>query len=285
MSVTTTSSGDATTYEEPVTYNLRWKAEDSTSEMDEAIVYDYFDVKIQYGCVADTVTLTNSGAGRDSQFEYQIGATTGNNFAATTTHGYASSDCPITMDCEYYNEDSQSWETYTDAPMKLCTMAGGLTFELESTDANVGDYRPETNVSMRIVYTSTSSNLSDDEGRVAIDYFNLFIKEECYDFGIAVSTGIDDVTYYVQSSATSSTQEAVFTLSGDSASNDCTISYTVSIKESGQPDTSYVDISDAAYSGWLALSNTVRGNYGITITATDTTDWDEPQSYDVWINV
>ena len=66
MSVTTTSSGDATTYEEPITYNLRWKAEDSTSEMDEAIVYDYFDVKIQYGCVADTVTLTNSGAGRDT---------------------------------------------------------------------------------------------------------------------------------------------------------------------------------------------------------------------------
>ena len=29
----------------------------------------------------------------------------------------------------------------------------------------------------------------------------------------------------------------------------------------------------------------MRGNYGITITATDTTDWQEPQSYDVWINV
>ena len=46
-----------------------------------------------------------------------------------------------------------------------------------------------------------------------------------------------------------------------------------------------MDISDAAYSGWLALSSTARGNYGITITATDTTDWPEPQSYDVWINV
>ena len=147
-----------------MTYNLRWKAEDSDSTTDEAVVYDYFDVTIQYGCTADTVVLTNSGAGRSTEFAYTIGDTSGtsNNFAKTTTHGHSTSDCPIQMDCEYYNLDSQSWETYTDAPMKTCTMAGGLTFELESTDANVGDYRPEREVSMRIVYTSTSSNLSDD---------------------------------------------------------------------------------------------------------------------------
>ena len=231
------------------------------------------------------MALTNSGAGRNTEFVYEIGATTSNNFAKTTTHGHTANDCPMQMDCEYYNEDSQSWETYTDPPMKVCSMAGGLTFELESTDASVASYRPERNVSMRIVYTSTSSNLSADEGAVAIDYFNLHVREECYDFGITLTTGLGDISYLVQSSSTSTNQEAVFSLSGDSGSNDCTISYTVQIKEQGQPESSYVDISDAAYNTWLAKSSTVRGNYGITITATDTAAWPEPKTYDVWVRV
>ena len=74
----------------------------------------------------------------------------------------------------------------------------------------------------------------------------------------------------------------MFTLTGDSAGNDCTITYTVNIKEQGQPESSYADIS--TYS-WLAKSSTVRGNYGITITATDTTDWPVPKTYDVWVKV
>ena len=56
----------STTYETPITYKLRWKAQDSASEMDQSVVYDYFDVKIQYGCTQDTVSLINGGAGRDS---------------------------------------------------------------------------------------------------------------------------------------------------------------------------------------------------------------------------
>ena len=111
----------------------------------------------------------------------------------------------------------------TDPPLKSCTMAGGLVFELESSDicvdiagtddngyacsdyttnydsgnadydcsntgtggfnaandccicgggtinAALSSYRPQKDVEMRIVYNSTSSNLADDHGRVAID--------------------------------------------------------------------------------------------------------------------
>ena len=108
------------------------------------------------------------------------------------------------------------------------------------------------------------------------------MREECYDFGIALTTGLGDVSYLVQASSSAVDEEAVFTLTGDSAGNDCTISYTVNVKEQGQPESSYADIS--TYS-WLAKSSSVRGNYGITITATDTTDWPEPKTYDVWVKV
>ena len=96
------------TYVRPVTYNLRWKATDPESTKEKGTVYDYFDIKIQYGCTLDTVELINSGKGRATEFTYTIGDTSGttNNFAKTTTHGHAVTDCPITMECQYYDLDS-----------------------------------------------------------------------------------------------------------------------------------------------------------------------------------
>lgn len=83
-------------FETPVTYKLRWKAEvDTPSDHEDAIVYDYFDITIQYTCKFDTVALTNSGAGQ-SYYEYTLGTTTGNNFAKTTTHDQT---CPFSMEC------------------------------------------------------------------------------------------------------------------------------------------------------------------------------------------
>ena len=101
------------TYVRPITYKLRWKAEDADSEQEEGVVYDYFDITIQYGCTADTVVLTNSGDGRNTPFVYTIGDTSGttNNFAKTTTHGHTSDDCPISMDCQYWDESAGSWLT------------------------------------------------------------------------------------------------------------------------------------------------------------------------------
>ena len=119
-----------------MTYKARWKAEDTDSIQPEGVVYDEFDITIQYGCTEDTVALTNSGSGRNTPFVYSIGDTSGtsNVFAKTTTHGYAATDCPISMDCEYWDSDEGAWLTMTDPPLKSCTMAGGLVFELESSD-------------------------------------------------------------------------------------------------------------------------------------------------------
>ena len=41
-----TDTLDSTTYEEPATYKLRWKAVDTTSTHANGLVYDYFDIKI-----------------------------------------------------------------------------------------------------------------------------------------------------------------------------------------------------------------------------------------------
>ena len=220
--VVTIDTIDDTAYLRPVTYRARWKAEDADSIQPEGVVYDEFDITIQYGCTEDTVTLTNSGNGRDTPFVYSIGDISGtsNVLAKTTTHGHANTDCPISMDCQYWDSDAGAWLTLTDPPMKTCTMAGGLVFELEASDicvdvagtdgngyscsdytANYGSagyecsntnggfsassdccicgggtvdaalasYRPEKELEMRIVYNSTSSNLADNHGRVAID--------------------------------------------------------------------------------------------------------------------
>ena len=79
------------------------------------------------------------------------------------------------MECEYWDETTGVWTTFTDPPLKYCSMSDGVVFELESTDGTVSTYRPEYAVDMRIVYTSTSSNLDADEGSVATDYFTLNI--------------------------------------------------------------------------------------------------------------
>ena len=65
---------------------------------------------------------------------------------------------------------------------------------------------------MRIVYTSTSSNLADDDGRVAIDYFNLHIREECYDLSIVLDAGFDDVDYLVHANSQPENYEGTYSI-------------------------------------------------------------------------
>ena len=113
---------DHSFYETPVTYNLRWKAVDTTSIHENGLVYDYFDITIQYSCKYDTVALTNSGAGQ-SLYVYTLG--TEQNFAKTTTH---TQSCPFTMVCEYYNNQTAMWTSYPDAPIKYCDVSNGITF-------------------------------------------------------------------------------------------------------------------------------------------------------------
>ena len=54
---------------------------------------------------------------------------------------------------------------------------------------------------MRIVYTSTSSQLSDDDGRVAYDYFDLTLKEACYQLSIVLDAGFNDIDYRVHAAS------------------------------------------------------------------------------------
>ena len=100
------------------------------------------------------------------------------------------------------------WTTYTDAPIKECDTTNGITFEIETSDTGTnGDmdvyttYQPELYIPMRVVYTSTSSLLADDEGRVAIDYFTVHFREDCFDLSIVLTAGFDNVDYRVHTNS------------------------------------------------------------------------------------
>lgn len=225
---------DSTTYVSPVTYKLRWKAVDTTSTHVNGLVYDDFDITIQYGCTQDTVALTNGGAGR-SEWLYTLGATSGNNFAKTTTH---SSGCPFTMVCEYYDTNAQTWTAWTDPPIKHCDVSNGVTFELQSTDTsggagamtNYATYQPEKDVSMRIVYTSTSSNLADDDGRVAIDYFNVHFREACWNLSIVLTAGFNDVDYRVHAASAAENYEGTYSITNNNSGSTCSVTRTAYAK-------------------------------------------------------
>lgn len=77
---------DHATYETPITYKLRWKAVDTRSTHVNGVVYDNFDITIQYSCRYDTVTLTTTDEAEDgaSYYKYTLGTT--QNFGKTTTH-------------------------------------------------------------------------------------------------------------------------------------------------------------------------------------------------------
>ena len=132
---------------------------------------------------------------------------------------------------------------------------------------------------MRIVYTSTSSTLSDDAGRVAYDYFDITIVENCYALEIVLDAGFADIDYRVHSASTAQTETLTITLNND---NSCTVTTVVKIKLEGAPDTDYQDITLTApvddYTGFITPS----GN-GIAVDNTDVARWATPTTYDVWI--
>ena len=113
--IVTVDTVDSTTYAEPITYNLRWRAYDARADKSW---YDEFDIKIQYTCLADTVALANSGAGM-SNWIYTIGDTSGTtNHRAASTSTTHDETCPLTMACEQFDEASQSWIASVDPFIK-----------------------------------------------------------------------------------------------------------------------------------------------------------------------
>ena len=132
------------------------------------------------------------------------------------------------MGCSYYwtwpgecGDYDSSNPLYALKANSMCCACGGGT-----DTSSLAAYRPTKDVEMRILYNSTSSNLADEHGRVAIDYFTLQVVEECYNFGIAPTamSGIDDFIYKV-GDKTPATYTCVDTNTGgevDSGGQDCT---------------------------------------------------------------
>ena len=98
--------------------------------------------------------------------------------------------------------------------IEITTAATGSTGAMNE----YATYQPELYVDTRIVYTSTSSLLADDDGRVAIDYFKVHFVEGCYNLNIVVATGIEDangneyVDYLVHANSAALDLEAVYTI-------------------------------------------------------------------------
>ena len=87
-------------------------------------------------------------------------------------------------------------------------------------------YQPEIYIPMRVVYTSTSSILADDDGRVTIDYFTVHFREDCFDLSIVLTAGFNDVDYRVHSLSTIENYEGTYDITSNNAGGTCTVTRT-----------------------------------------------------------
>ena len=83
---------------------------------------------------------------------------------------------------------------------------------------------------MRIVYTSTSSNLADDDGRVAIDAFNVHFREDCWNLSIVLTAGFDDVDYRVHANSAAEAYEGTYSITNNNSGNTCSVTRTAYAK-------------------------------------------------------
>ena len=140
-------------------------------------------------------------------------------------------------------------------------------------------YQPEKYVDTRIVYTSTSSLLADDAGRVAIDYFKVHFVETCYDLDIAVTAGINsEYIYDIHSNTDPLDIEATYSFTNDAT---CGYTRTARIKTEGSPDSDYVAIPSGTFP-FIALHST----YGVRINHQRTgNEYDVPERFTIEIMV
>ena len=58
-------------------------------------------------------------------------------------------------------------------------------------------------VKYRVVFTSVQSRMALEEGQqFATDEFEVTFRDGCYNLALALTTGVDDFTYLVESGAT-----------------------------------------------------------------------------------
>jgi len=190
------------------------------------------------------------------------------------------------MVCQYYDEDTQHWEDWPSTPNTECDVTNGFSLSISSSDVGAtgamdefATYRPEKYVDTRIVYTSTSSLLEDDAGRVAIDTFKIHFIETCYDLDITVSAGVNaEYIYLTHANSGNLDVEATYGFAND---NTCTKTRVAWIKPEGTPADGWVSIPSGTYP-FIALHST----YGVRINhQLAANEYDAPLRFDVWIDV
>ena len=168
--------------------------------------------------------------------------------------------------------------------IEITTAATGSTGAMNE----YATYQPELYVDTRIIYTSTSSLLADDDGRVAIDYLKVHFVEGCYDLNIVVATGIEDangneyVDYLVHANSAALDLEAVYTITNDAS---CTITRTAYIKPQGYAESSWTALDSGTYP-FITLKTSPATSKGVTVDQQLTSnEFDTPEFFDVWIKV
>ena len=106
------------------------------------------------------------------------------------------------MSCEVRNYDSTGgdWISATSTEgVSACNLSDGF----EITLAEYANFLPSTYVEYRIKYEAPDSLLSEEEGAIIYDYFEVRYHHECADLTVAIDE-LADVTYYVISTNTDS---------------------------------------------------------------------------------
>ena len=86
-----------------------------------------------------------------------------------------------------------------DPPLATCDKTDGITLNVATTDtATYDDYRPTLTIKYRVVFESTYSLQTS---KTVTDEFEVTYQDGCYNLALALTTGLSDYTYYVESTA------------------------------------------------------------------------------------
>ena len=175
---------------------MRQTVSDDASGEDDWIVYDYFDVTIEYECNGDVLSL--SDATNTTYYEYQIdsGAVTWDANVAQTISG-----CNIDYTHEIWDETLQSWEPLLAADYEwLSADPASGSFDIDQAWSST--YVPWVDVTIRITYEST---YSDEDDNSVSDQYVIRIGDVCRYDTLTKNSEFADWTYVIWSTQTSET--------------------------------------------------------------------------------
>ena len=188
-----TGAGYTTPYEDLV-YTVRISAVDPRSVNDAASIEDTFTLTIEYVCSLDKVTASGTNIG-NTQVVIDMGSTV--DLTIGYSQLYNSNSCPLVFYVEYWDSDTQEWEsgsTGTPAFISSFSSSTGL-LQMATTDYSTYDMYPWYNITMRLSVETTESTESSDT--ILYDSFDVIIVEKCR------MVEIDTVMNVQQSASTS----------------------------------------------------------------------------------